>query len=55
MPRMCCPAYGCPWPSYSQVPDDRISRAEAEELTRLEADADARFEEERVGIRWQRA
>src|SRR6266568_7164488 len=55
MPRMCCPASGCPWPSCSQVPEDRISRAEAEELTRLEAAADARFEEERVGIRWQRA
>ena len=37
------------------VAEDTISGAEAEELTRLEAAADARFEEERVGIRWQRA
>ena len=28
---------------------------EAEEITRLENAADARFEEERVSVRWQRA
>lgn len=28
---------------------------EAEEITRLEDAADARFEEERVSVRWQRA
>ncbi len=37
------------------VGEGQITGSEAEELTRIEAAADARFEEARVTLRWRRA